>query len=227
MSTAEHQDRTEAPVRRAGRGGALLPRVIGAAASLALLVAMAASTRWLSAEEVSALTPKPFIAAEFVAEQFPQVQQKVVENAVDVHELAAALSSNVQSAGKKFGIDSGSGKYTIPVKAQAKVASVDANWIVLDTPDIEGFKVRIPSGTTISGNPIRDVTGDITFGDFTDQTTYQDVANEFKLLVQREIMDPLEKDQLPGRTVTVHGAFTTGGAPGQIIIQPVTFEVGA
>lgn len=227
MSTAEHREDAQAPARRAGRGGSLLPRAIGTAVALALLVAMAASTRWLSPEQVSELTPKPFVPAEFAAEQFPQVQQKVVANAVDVTDLAAALASNVESAGRTYGVDSGSGKYTVPVRAVGKVASVDANWIVLDTPGVKDYTVRIPLGTTISGNPIRDVTGDITFGDFTDQTTYQEVANQFKLLVQREITDKLEKDQLPGRTVTVYGAFTTGGAPRQIIIQPVQLEVGA
>jgi predicted lipoprotein len=225
MSTAEEKTSAGTPVRRVGHGRSYLPRIIGASVVVALAVAMAASTRWLTAEQVGALTPKPFSAREFAAQKFPEIQQKVVEKAVGVTELAPALAKDEASAGAQFGVDSGSGKFAIPVKAEGTVASVDENWIVLDTPDVKGFTVRIPVGTTISGNPIRDVTGDIHFGDFTDQTTYQEVANQLKLLVQREIMDPLDKGRLQGGTLSVAGAFTTGGAPNQIIIQPVKVEV--
>lgn len=224
MSTAENQTAAE-KTRRVGHGRSRLPGIIGAVAGLALLVAMGASTKWLNPAQVEELTPKAFNATTFAAEQFPQIQSKVAASAVDVHDLARALASNVQTAGEQYGVDSGSGKFTIPVRAEAEVDSVDSNWILLDTPDIDGFKVRIPVGTALSGNPIRDVTGEISFGDFTDQTTYQSVANELKLVAQREVLDPLQKDQLPGRTIIVHGAFTTGGAQGQIIIQPVQLEV--
>lgn len=225
MSTAEEKPSAGAPARRVGHGRSYLPRIIGAAIIVALVGAMAASTRWLNAEQVDALTPKPFSPTEFAAQKFPETQQKVIEKAVDATELAPALATDAAAAGAKFGVDSGSGKFTIPVKAEGTVASVDENWIVLDTPGVKGFTVRVPVGTTISGNPIRDVTGDIHFGDFTDQTTYQEVANQLKLLVQSEIMDKLPKDQLEGKTLSVHGAFTTGGAPNQIIIQPVQVEV--
>lgn len=224
MSTVESKVAAEKAVRRVGRRSRI-PAIIGAAVGVALLVAMGLSTKWLSPDQVEALTPKAFNSTEFAAQKFPEIQAAVAEKAVDVTELAPALRSNVAEAGQKYGVDSGSGKYTIPVKATAEVESVDDTWILLSTPEVKGFKVRVPLATALSGNPIRDVTGTIQFGDFTDQTTYQEVANQLKLVAQREVIEKLDLTALPGKTVTVHGAFTTGGAPGQIIIQPVQVEV--
>lgn len=199
-------------------------RLIAILAGLVLIVAMALSTKWLTPEEEDELIPKPFNAVTWAAENFPIIRDHVVENAVDLTELAPAVASNVQTAGQKYGVDSG-GKYTVPVKITAEVESVDADFITLLTPEIEGFKVRVPVGVALNGTPLRDVTGQFSYGDFIDQTAYQSVANELKLYVQRNLIDNLNKADLPGQTVEVYGAWVTGGQPGFFVIQPVQLEV--
>ncbi|MCB0911576.1 MAG: DUF2291 family protein [Propionibacteriaceae bacterium] len=223
MSTTETKS-TEAPARRAGRSSRL-PAIIAAAIGVALLVAMAASTKWLTAAQVDELTPKPFSATEFAAEKFGEIQAYVTANAVDVTELVPALAEDANAAGQKYGVDSGSGKYTIPVKATATVASVDESFILLDTPDLKDWKIRVPISTTMNGTPIRDVTGTIHFGDFTDQSTYQSVSAAFKETAQQEVVAKLDTGSLKGTEITVYGAYATGGPDGQILIQPVQIEV--
>jgi len=218
---------TAAPARpRAGgqTGKKGPPRLIAIAIGVVLLIAMAFSTKWLTPEQEAELIPQPFNAATYAAETFPEIRDTVVERAVSLEELAPAVTADANAAGAEFGVDSG-GKYTVPVTVTAPVATVDANFVTLDTPNIPGYAVRIPVAAALNGTAIRDVTGEITFGDFTDQTDYQQVANEFKLIMQREIMDPLDKAALPGKTVTVYGAWVTGGQPGTFVIQPVQLEV--
>ncbi len=221
-------DVAEKPATKAGpkRSGTAskLPRLVALGVAVVLLIAMAFSTKWLTPEEEAALIPEKFNAATFAAEAFSEITDKVKANAVDITELAPAVASNMNTAGKQYGVDSG-GKYTVPVKITAPVESVDANFITLSTPEIEGFVVRIPIAAALNGTAVRDVTGEYTFGDFIDQTAYQAVANELKLVMQRRIIDPLDKATLPGKTVTVYGAWVTGGQPGTFVIQPLQLEV--
>jgi predicted lipoprotein len=223
MPTAENQT-ARTPVRRVGRSSRI-PTIVTAALAALLLVAMGVSTRWLTPAQVDALTPKPFDPAEYAAQKFPEIQAFVAAKAVDVTALVPALSEDADAAGKKFGVDSGSGKFTIPVTATAKVASVDESFILLSTPELKEWKVRIPIGTTMNGTPIRDVTGTISFGDFTDQSTYQDVSAAFKEVAQKEVVAKVDTASLVGREITVQGAFATGGPDGQVLIQPVRLEV--
>lgn len=224
-TTAEKTSPAPQRARRVGQTKSRLSRLIVLAVIAALVVAIGASTKWLTPAQVEALTPKAFNPSTFAAEKFPEITTKVVAKAVDATELTQALSANASEAGKKYGIGNDSGRYTIPVKVTAKVASVDENFVLLDTPDIVGYKVRIPLNAALSGTPIRDVTGDINYGDFTDQTTYQFVANELRAQMIKQVIDPLDKAALSGKTVTLYGAWATGGAPGQLIIQPVKIEV--
>ena len=62
----------------------------------------------------------------------------------------------------------------------------------------------------LSGNPVRDVTGKIKFGDFFDQTEYQAAANAFKDLIRETIISKLDPPSLVGKTITVYGAWNNG-----------------
>jgi len=224
-STTDTTTAPRAATRRVGQGSSRLPRLIAAALAVVLLVAMAASTKWLSPAQVDALTPKAFDPAAFAAQKFPEIKSTVVTKAVDLKDLAPAVTADVKAAGAKYCTDAGSGKYDCPVKVTGAVKSVDENWLILDTSDIAGWTVRVPVGPALSGNALRDVTGTIHFGDFTDQTTYQFVADQLRDQARKLVLDPLgDKTKLTGKTLTVYGAWVTGGAPNQFIIQPVQIE---
>ena len=198
--------------------------VVTALGLVLALVAMFFSTKIVSPTEEAKLNPPPFNGATYAAAEFPKQAAKIGEKAVDLGTLIPAVAADLKAAGAQYGVDSGSGNYTFPVKFTATVTGVDENFITLQSP-VKGVRVLIPRGVAVSGTPVRDALGDITFGDFVDQTDFQAVANEFKLLIERTILGPANAASLEGKTVSVVGAWTTGGAPNTFIIQPVKLEV--
>lgn len=213
----------ERPVQDNSHKG-IIRKAVGLVLLAGLLVAMYMNTMFLTPAQEEELMPKPFSSIEYSTEQFPIITDKIIDKAVSIDELAVAINSNLETAAKKYGVDSGSGKYTVPVKAEGVVESVDQNWIVIRAEGV-AEAIRVPIGAALNGTPIRDVTGEIVFGDFDNQTDYQAVANEFKILMENKIIKTLDKASLPQKKVTVYGAWVTGGAPGQYLIQPVKFEV--
>jgi predicted lipoprotein len=202
-------------------------RLITAAAVLALLVAMGLDTRFLSPQAAARLNPAAFNAETYAAEQFPKVGATIRERAVDLATLAPAVEKDKAAAGKQYGQDLGSGQYAFPVKATGTATEVDEAFVRLAVAGIPaGTAVRIPLGPAVSGTPIRDATGEITFGDFAGQTEFQNVANQFKLRIQQDVIAKIDPASLKGKQVTVYGAWSTGGPPRSYLIQPVTIEAG-
>lgn len=201
-------------------------RSIGIAlAAIVLLGAMAADTTFLGPDAASEVGDVAFDPVAYADETFPQIVQMVAEDAVALPELAAAIATDASAAGEQHGTDLG-GRYGYQVRATGTVDSVDADFIELSVADMpEGSTVRIPLGQALSGTPVRDVTGTIEFGDFVDQTAYQSVANEFKLRMRSQVLEPADPPSLPGKDVTVLGAYIPGGPEGAYLIQPVSIEV--
>ncbi len=197
---------------------------LGALGALVVLVAMYLSTTFLSPAEEAKVNPPPFNGETYSAEAFPKQAAAIEEKAVDLGTLIPAVEKDVKSAAQQYGVDSGSGNYTFPVKATATVIDVDENFIHLESP-VRGDRVLIPLGLAVNGTPVRDALGTITFGDFIDQTDFQTVANQFKLIIEKDVLAPADPANLTGKTVSVVGAWATGGAENTYIIQPVKLEV--
>lgn len=206
----------------------LVKRWWGVGAVAVLLVAIVVSTRFLTPEEVAALNPPPFSARQFASEAFPKVSKEIAESATDITVLAPAIADDPAAAGQEYGQNLGSGAFAFPVRATGSATEVDANFVLLEVRGLpNGTEVRIPLGAAVSGTPVRDATGTITFGDFTDQTAFQSVANEFKLKIESEVLGSIDPASLRGQQVTVVGAWSTGGPPNSYIIQPVSIEVAS
>lgn len=200
--------------------------LVGVVALAALVVAAALDTKVLSPQQVAALNPPAFNAESYAADRFPKVTALIKEKAVDLAVLAAAVGSDRAAAGEKYGQDLGSGNFAFPVKATGTVEEVADGFLLLAVPDVpKDAVVRVAVGPAVSGTPVRDATGTIKFGDFTDQTDYQSVANQFKLQIQKTVLAGLDTSSLKGKQVTVHGAWSTGGPPKSFLIQPVAVEV--
>jgi predicted lipoprotein len=148
------------------------------------------------------------------------------KNAVDMAIVAAAADKDIVAAGAEFGRDLGNKSFVFAVKTTAKVKLVDENFIVLNVPGAPAQDTfNIPIGLALSGNPLRDVTGKITFGDFYDQTQYQDVANALKDLVRSSIIDQLDLQNLTGKTLSIYGAWNNGPLKNVYNIQPTSIVV--
>lgn len=193
-------------------------------AVLALAVAMVLSTRFLTPEEVLEVNPPPFDPATFSAEEFPRVVAEVQEQAVDLTTLAVQLAEDPAAAANEYGTTV-SGASVYPVTATGTVTSVDDRFMELSVDGMpEGSSVNVPVGDTVNGTPVRDVTGSLTFGDFTDQTQFQSVANEFKSIIQEQVVAPADPPSLVDQRVSVSGAYAPGGPEGSFLVQPVAIE---
>jgi predicted lipoprotein len=194
-----------------------------------VLVAAAASTTYVGPDDPRAAGQAAFSAEEYVAEAFPEIVEAIRGDTTDLTVLAAALADDPAAAGEQYGVDLGAGQFAYRVSAAGEVVDVDDDFVYLAVADPAGesgeLDVRIPLGTALTGTPVRDATGTIKFGDFTDQNEYQSVANQLKLKIQSEVIAPADPPSLAGRSVTVTGAWSTGGPPDLFIVQPVTIEV--
>jgi predicted lipoprotein len=188
-----------------------------------VLVAAAASTTYVGPDDPRAAGQAAFSAEEYVAESFPEIVEAIRGDATDLTVLAAALADDPAVAGEQYGVDLGAGQFAYRVSAAGEVVDVDDDFVYLTVGD--DLDVRIPLGTALTGTPVRDATGTIKFGDFTDQNEYQSVANQLKLKIQSEVLGPADPPSLAGRSVTVAGAWSTGGPPDLFIVQPVAIEV--
>ena len=200
--------------------------VLGSGTALIVLLFVFANTTFLSDAEVAADAPKEFSLTDFAETNLPLIAAEIQEKAIDIALVAEAADKDIVAAGAQYGRDLGNKSFVFAVKTTAKVKSVDENFIVLDVPGSSAQDTfNIPIGLALSGNPLRDVTGKITFGDFYDQTQYQDAASALKDLVRSTIIDKLDLKSLPGKTLEIYGAWNNGPLPKTYNIQPTSIVV--
>lgn len=200
--------------------------VVGGATAILVLLFVFLNTTFLSDAEVAADAPKEFSLTDFAAKNLPLIAADIQVKAVDMAIVAAAADKDIVVAGAEFGRDLGNKSFVFAVKTTAKVKSVDENFIVLDVPGASAQDTfNIPIGLALSGNPLRDVTGKITFGDFYDQTQYQDAANALKDLVRSSIINKLDLKTLIGKTLEIYGAWNNGPLKNVYNIQPTSIVV--
>ena len=200
--------------------------VLGGGTALIVLLFVFGNTTFLSDAEVAAEAPKEFSLTDFAQTNLPIIAEEIKAKAVDITLIAEAADKDIVAAGAQYGRDLGNKSFVFAVKTTAKVKSVDENFIVLDVPGASAQDTfNIPIGLALSGNPLRDVTGKITFGDFYDQTQYQDAASALKDLVRSTIIDKLDLQSLPGKTLEIYGAWNNGPLPRTYNIQPTSIVV--
>jgi predicted lipoprotein len=85
--------------------------------------------------------------------------------------------------------------------------------------------VAIATGPVIAGTAIRDAVGFISFGDFTNQIEYANVANEINARVKTDVIAKADVKGATGKKVTFAGAFSNLPG-GSILVVPTELEVG-
>lgn len=195
-------------------------------ALLALLVGMAVNTKFLTADEASAASPAEFDAAVYAADNFPAIAESVQTDANDLSTIVAAVTADPAAAGLEYGNVAGTDKYAIPVTLTGLVSAVDENFLTIAVEGVPAeISVLVPIAQAINGTALRDVTGEIGFSDFTDQTEYQQAANELKAVAASEVVGSIDPAALLNTQVTVDGVFVTNSGPdGTFLITPVSIE---
>ena len=164
-----------------------------------------------------------FSPDSWAEQHFPEVKQSVERRAVAAQTLAAALQANQQAAAAQYGV--GSPLPVIPVRLEGVVQPGEKGIFPLQVAGVpESLKVRLQTGPALSGTDLRDASGTIQFGDFTNQIEYQNAGAALNRAMKNSVLEKLDRDTLPGKTVEVIGVFRLLNASNWLI-TPVSVEV--
>jgi predicted lipoprotein len=169
-----------------------------------------------------AFDPKTYVDGIWASKIIPTVQQK----AVDVTAVSAAIDKDPEAAGKQYGTRSGTGSpYAFMVKGAGTVIEIDKSVPTGPmTVQVGDVKLTIATGPVIAGTALRDAVGFISFGDFTNQIDYAEVANQINGQVKTDVIAKVDLATVKGKKVEFYGAFANL-TPGTIFLVPTELTV--
>jgi predicted lipoprotein len=199
-------------------------RLLATAAGLILLAAMVYDTSIVTIGSEQDARGNAFSPEAFAEEQFPSIQANIVERAVEAQTLAEAIAADKAAAGEQYGVAAGIG-HVIPVTFEGVVGEGKSG---IYTVDVEGLpddiQVRVQTGPAINGTEIRDATGEIQFGQFTNQIEFQNAGAALNNAMKEQVLADVNTADLTGQTIAVTGVFTLIN-PANWLVTPVELEV--
>ena len=194
------------------------------AAFVVVVAAGAMTTKVISIEDVEAAAaegsfdPVSYTDDRFESEIVPQIE----EDAVDLSALLADLAAGADEA--EFGHAPGTGSsFSFPVTFTGVTGTQTGSLLPITVEGLpEDVTVQVQVGPAINGTALRDVTGTVSFNEFTNQLEFQEAATEFNNRIRDGI---LADTTLPaaGEPITVTGAFTRVN-PALISVVPISIE---
>lgn len=165
-----------------------------------------------------------FSAAAFGRSEFPRIQTWVEQNAVAWDTLYRSIQDDRQAAIVDYGTSAGTFPI-FPVTLEGEILEGDSGILTLEVSGApEDLTVRLQSGPAVNGTELRDITGTITFQQFTNQIEYQDAGQALNNAMRETVLDTLDREQLSGGRVEVIGAFTLIN-PNNWLITPVRVDL--
>ena len=165
-----------------------------------------------------------FDPATFGAENFPQIQEAIAERATDAATLAEAIAADPAAAAEEYAVASSGGPvYSVTFtgvvgEGQSGIYEVAVEGV----PD--GQVIRVQTGPAVNGTELRDATGEITFGQFTNQIDYQNAAAALNEELKAQVLADIDTAALQGKTITETGANTLIN-PAAWLVTPTEIEV--
>ena len=215
-----------APPRTAGRRATRRRTLIAVAAGVVLVTAMALSTEVRSteaaAQQAAAATFNP---QAWATENYPRQAEAITASAVDLAQLLSEVAADPEAAGTRYGHKTGAtSPYTYPVKTTGTAGAVQGTFLALDVPGLPaGTTARVQIGPAITGTAVRDATGTVEFGQFTNQVDYAAAGTALNDQVRTTALAGIDPAALTGRQVSVVGAVSLL-TPTSIAITPVQLE---
>ncbi len=208
MRTVDEEPRsTESPRTGPARTSPRVRTVTRTVVPLLVLVAMALGTRVVSLGDAATTGPKVFDPTTYGKTEFPKVQEALTTKAIPAAVLAKALAADPTAAAKQYGVKGGTG----PEFAVSLTGTVGAGQSGIYAVTVAGVPstliIRVQTGPAINGTDLRDATGTVTFGQFTNQIDYQNAASALNTQMKQQVLAPLGTAPLTGRTITLVGAF--------------------
>ena len=206
------------------RGKLDMRLAVASGAVLVLVAAMAFDTKVVKMGSADDVQAGGFSAASYGKAQFPKVQSAIENRAVDAAVLAAALAKDQAAAEAQYGVPSPAGpEYS--VKFTGKVGKEDSGVYDVAVPGLpETVHVSVQTGPAINGTDLRDATGVIKFGDFSNQIDYQNAGSALNNEMKQEVLSKIDAANLTGKTILVVGAFNLSD-PAEWAVTPVKLTV--
>jgi predicted lipoprotein len=197
---------------------------VGVVCVILLLVAMALNTKVVNINSQVAAQPGAFDPAAYGAAQFPKIQSEIESRAVDAATLAAAIAKDPTAAGTKYGVQGEIGP-EFSVKFTGVAGAQTFGVYTISVPGVSNsVTVRVQTGPAINGTDVRDATGSITFGQFTNQIDYQNAGSALNNEVKSQVLAKVDTAKLTGKTVSIVGVFQLV-VPNSWLITPVRLDV--
>ncbi len=205
-------------------GSVNLKTLIGAALAVAVVGAIALDTTVVRIGSENDVRQQAFSPESYGAEQFPKIQAAVTEKAVAASELATAIAADKKAAGEKYGVATSTGP-VIPVSFTAVFGDRKSNY---NEVKIDGLPpeivVRVQTGPAVNGTDLRDATGSIEFGQFTNQIQFQDAGSAINNEMKKSVLANLDPATLSGKTASVIGVFKLIN-PKNWLVTPVKVDL--
>ncbi|MET0813002.1 MAG: DUF2291 domain-containing protein [Microbacterium sp.] len=202
------------------------PWMIGLAIAIVVIVAAGFSTTYVSIEDAeAAASGSRFDPVEYADERFDsEIVPQIQDDAVDLVTLLESLEGGEDESA--FGNTPGTGSsYSFPVEFTGVAGTPNGSILPVTVPGVpQGITVQVQIGPALNGTALRDVTGTVSFNEFTNQLEFQEVATEFNNRVRDGALSGVDPAQLEGATIHVVGAYTRVN-PALVSVVPVVFEV--
>ncbi len=156
----------------------------------------------------------------------------IQSSAQPISDLIPALVADPNAAGEKWGKHEDATKpYSFAVKATGTLVKGEFGEVGLQVPGLpDAITIGIAIPPLGSATAIRDAGTNLVFGDFVNQTEFQNVAIELDKRAAAAVYGSLDLPSKIGQQATVVGAFTwvspTGGTIDHVTILPVEITVG-
>ena len=171
-------------------GASRVRQLVWLAIGAVVLVAASMGTKVVPIEQVKS---DVFSPAEYGKKDFPRIQGLIEKAAVDAKELAAAIGADKAAAAEKFG-KPGSVGPIFPVKFTGVVGEGSSGVFKVKVEGMpEGTTIRVQTGPAINGTEVRDATGTVDFGQFTNQIEYQDAGSALNNEVKSQVIGELAR----------------------------------
>jgi predicted lipoprotein len=193
--------------------------------AIILLAAMFMGTKVVKIGSGADTQTKEFEPAAYGKKQFPKTQAAIEKRAVDAATLAAAIAKDQDAAGKQYGIAGGGIGPEMSVKFSGVAGKEDSGIYEVKVPGLpDSLVIRVQTGPAINGTDLRDATGDIDFGQFTNQIDYQNAGYAINTEMKKEVLSKIDTAKLTGKTVDVVGVFQLVN-PNGWLVTPVKLDV--
>lgn len=191
---------------------------------LVLAAAMALDTKVVRIGSDADTRQGAFSAEAYGASEFPKVQAAIEARAVDAAALGAAVAADKAAAAKRYGIQAG-GNAVVSVRLTGVAGTPKAGVYPVAVEGMpEGIGIRVQTGPAINGTDLRDATGTIAFGQFTNQIEYQNAGSALNNAMKRDVLAKVDAGALTGKTLSVVGAFKLVN-PKNWLVTPVRLDV--